>query len=183
MADVFIAGPVDFCDLDSLIEYRLDIRNRLQQWDHNPVNQYSELLATLPELEMDDEIDPLVVMEKSPELPSEPYLEAIRHAIAATSLETVIESPEIVARHTPDEVVADLVDRDLSLLAGSDAVLAYLPRPSCGTMTELVHADDVGVPSVLVSERPPHYARHYATEVYDSLTDGIEAIDREVKMK
>lgn len=180
MADVFIAGPVDFCDLDTLIEYRLDIRNQLRQCGHNPVDQYSELLSILLDLGMDDEIDTQIVMEKVTELPSEPYLEAIQHAIAATSLETVIESPEIVAHHTPDEVIADLVDRDLSLLADSDAVLAYLPRPSCGTMTELVHADDVGIHSVLVSEQPPHYARHYANEVCDSFADGVEAIDKKL---
>lgn len=180
MADVFVAGPVDFCDLDTLIEYRLDIRNRLQQCGHNPVDQYSELLLFLSDSGMNNEIDTQVITEKFTKLPSEPYLEAIQHAIAATSLETVIESPEIVTHHTPDEVIADLVDRDLSLLASSDAVLAYLPQPSCGTMTELIHANDVGVYSVLVSKQPPHYARHYANEVCDSFSEGIESINQKI---
>lgn len=178
MADVFVAGPIDFEDLNTLIEYRLDIRNQLQHCGHNPVDQYSELLSVLSEMKIEDGIDPHIAMKKASELPSEPYIEAIQYAIAATSLETVVESPEIVTHHTPDDVIADLVDRDLSLLTDSDAMLAYLPRPSCGTMTELIHANDVGIHSVLVSKQPPHYARHYAGEVHSSFEEGIKAIDQ-----
>ena len=174
---VFVAGPIDFQDIDELIDYRLRVRDRLQDEGHVPVDQYSEILETVGEMRGDEEPDAAMIQTAMESIPNEPFLRAAQHAIAETSLEEVMESPDILPEHTPESVIDDLVERDLSLLDGSNALLAFLPEPSCGTMAELIHAHDNGIPTIVISERPPHYVQHYADRVEDDLEQALETLE------
>lgn len=174
MTDVFVAGPIDFQDLDAVVEYRLRIRDRLRERGFTPVDQYSEALEQLAAVDFDGD-DPLAAVDVEA-LPDEPYLDAVSAAVAETSVETVVESPSVVPRHTPDSVVESLVERDLELVESADAFLAYLPDPSCGTMAELLHARRNGLRTVVVSDPAPHFVRYYADRTCATVDAAVESL-------
>ncbi|QIO21432.1 hypothetical protein [Haloarcula sp. JP-L23] len=171
MTEVFLAGPIDFQDVETIVDYRLTIRDRLREAGFEPVDQYSAALELVAETD-----DVAEIGERLDELPDEPYLDAVSHAVAATSFEDVLADPSLVPEHTPPEVVADIVERDLSLVADSDAFLAYLPDPSCGTMAELLHAVRCDHPTVVVSETPPHFVQYYADATCPTVEEAIETL-------
>lgn len=174
MTDVFVAGPIDFQDLQTVVDYRLRIRDLLRERGFTPVDQYSEALEQLEAVDFADD-DPLAAIDIE-QLPDEPYLEAVSAAVAETSVETVVESPSVVPRHTPDATVEALVERDLELVESADAFLAYLPDPSCGTMAELLHARENDLRTVVVSDPAPHFVRYYADEVHPTVEDAVESL-------
>lgn len=178
MTRVFVAGPIDFQDVDDVIDYRLALRQRLQDRGLTPVDQYSELLDLFVDLDASDgEIGTSLAAAT---VPDEPFVDAVGHAIEATSMEAVLADPGIVPRHTPEDVIEEMVTRDLSLLEGCSGVLAYLPEPSCGTMVEILRARRESIPVVVVSERPSHYVQYYADEVVPSFEAGVERIEARV---
>lgn len=163
MDDVFLAGPIDFQDLNKIIEYRVRFSDRLRSAGFEPVDQYADAFRLLSS--DDYEFNANALMENIEDLPDEPYVRAVEHAVAATSLESVLNSPDLVPKHAPADVIAAVVERDLELVEGSDAFLAYLPQPSCGTTVELMHAVDNQIPTFIVSPSPPMFIQHFADQV------------------
>jgi len=178
MSRIFVAGPIDFQDVEDVIEYRIELRRRLERRGLTPVDQYSELLELVGALDLED--GGVAGLFEGATVPDEPFVDAAMHAIEATSLEAVLDEPSIVPRHTPEDVIEELVTRDLSLLEGCAGVLAYLPEPSCGTMVEILHATRESIPVVVVSEQPSHYVQHYADDVVPSLEAGVDRIESRV---
>lgn len=177
MSRIFTAGPIDFEGIDSLIEYRSGMHESLRRAGHEPVDQYTEFLRTVSN-EGVTTTEELAATDLAPaDLPDEPFAEIVGHAVAATSLRAVLESPELIPKHAPEALLDDLVDRDMELLRSCDGLVAYLPRPSCGTMVEIVRAYERDLPIVVVSESPPHYPQRFADEVEPTLDAGIERID------
>lgn len=177
MSRIFTAGPIDFEGIDSLIEYRTRMHSSLRERGHEPVDQYTEFLETIQENDITNAMDLSSTSLDLKEISDEPFIEVIGHALAATSFQDILESPESVPSHTPDRLLDDLVERDLELLRSCDGLLAYLPRPSCGTMVEILRASEEGLPVVLVSESPPHYPRRFADVVEPTLSAGLDRID------
>lgn len=178
MSRVFTAGPIDFEGVDSLISYRYELHESLRNLGHTPVDQYTELLQNVAPTGTSETSLPGDVDVSA--LPDEPFAAIVQRAIDETSLETVLETPEVVPRHASDEQIEALVDRDMELLRSCAGLVAYLPRPSCGTMVEIVRASDDGLPVVVISESPPHYVQHFADGVEATIEAGIERIDEMV---
>jgi len=174
MTRIFVAGPIDFQRPADVVDYRLDIGERLRESGFTPVDQYTELLQLLADIEFERQAVTELLSEG--DLPDEPFLDAIYNAVAATSVERVLDDPGIVPDHTPEDVVRDIVNRDFDILGRSEALLAYLPRPSCGTMAEIIRANELD-PPVVVAERPPHYVQYYADAVVDSIEEGVQQVD------
>lgn len=175
MSDVFLAGPIDFHEIGDLAAYRLRMKRAVEAAGHTPVDQYSEALDVVTD--DDDEVDVTAVAADVGRLPSEPYLDAIGEAVAATSMETVLSDPSVVPDHTSEATVERMVERDLELLGRADAILAYLPAPSCGTTVEIVRAADDGLPVVVAADRAPHFVRYFADRVTATVEDGVDAVD------
>lgn len=165
MTRAFLGGPIDYRPLSEVVEYRLRLSERLEAEGFELVDQYSGALGEVADVEFGPDTDLDAVRSVIDDLPDEPYVEAIRHAIDEHSLLEVVQSPELVPQEMPEETVEALVARDLELVETADVMLAYLPRPSCGTMTELLHAHEQGLPVVVLTESPPTFVRYYADEV------------------
>lgn len=175
MTDVFVAGPIDFHDLSDLVEYRLSFRDALADAGFTPVDQYSGALDRI-EGATDESEAVAEALANLDDLPDEPYVRAVGHAIAATSLEEVLENPDVVPEAAPESVIADVVERDLELLRSCDAMVAYFPTPSCGTTVELLHAVEHDVPALVVSESPSMFIQHYANECHDDFEGALESL-------
>ncbi|OAQ52786.1 hypothetical protein HTG_10690 [Natrinema mahii] len=175
MTDVFVAGPIDFRDVDTIVDYRVRIYTLLDKHGFSPVDQYVDVFEQLATVNS-DRTNPLQALDFE-KLQSEPFLDAITAAIEDTSATAVLESPEIVPEHTPDSIVSSIVERDLELVEQADVFLAYLPEPSCGTMAELLHARRHGIPTVVVSEPAPHFVQYYADEIHPTIDDAVATLD------
>lgn len=177
MTDVFVAGPVDFQAFEDLAAYRTRLADGLRERGLTPVDQYSDALALLPEdPQALDHDDASAIASELLSIATEPYLRAFEHAVRETSVEAVLAEPELVPRHTPADVLEDIVERDLELVSTCDAVLAYLPEPSCGTTVEMLHATRRGIPVVVQSERPPLFVRYVADCVHSDLDEALDAV-------
>lgn len=167
MTSVFVAGPIDFHDLSDLVEYRLRFRDALADAGFTPVDQYSGALDRIEG--GSNESETLAdVLRNVDDLPNEPYVDAISHAVAETSVEEVLSDPGKVPEIATDSIIEDIVERDLELLRSCDAMVAYFPTPSCGTTVELLHAVEHDVPALVVSESPSMFIQHYSDECYDT---------------
>lgn len=174
---VFIAGPIDFHDLDDLVEYRLQATELVEEAGHEPVDQYSGALELVRKLDSPDVAE---LAQNLDSLPDEPYVELVQHAMAETSIPAVIEDPDLVPEHATADLVEAVVKRDFELVETTDGVLAYLPTPSCGTMAEIVHAKQAGLPVVVVSEQPPLFVQYFADAVRPDFESGIETLTRQL---
>ena len=174
MTRVFLAGPIDYQPITDVIEYRLGLGDQLESAGYELVDQYSGALEEVVSLDFSnpdlDEIRAVIA-----DLPDEPYVDALNHAIDQHSLLAVIQSPGLIPTEMPDDTVERLVHRDLELVETADVFVAYLPEPSCGTTVELLAADDAGMPTVVISEEPPTFVKYYADSV---VPDAEAAIDR-----
>ncbi len=175
MTDVFVAGPIDFKNFETILAYRTRIYSLLAEHGCTPIDQYSDAFEQLASADL-GQANPLETIELD-ELPDEPYLDAISAAIAASSVEAVFGSPDIVPAHTPEAVVTEIVERDLELVEQADVFLAYLQEPSCGTMVELLHATDHDIPTIAISDPPPHFVRYYADRIYPTIDDAIAELE------
>jgi hypothetical protein len=178
MAQVFIAGPVDLQDLEFIVSYRLELQRALSNRGLTPVDQYSELLERLAG---DDDRDLKSGLVEIADSSDRPYARAIRTTIEQKSVEAVASSPELVLELVPDSLIAEIVEYDLGLVEESDAFLAYLPTPSCGTTVELLHAEDCGLPTAVVSEQPPLFVQHYADDVYNDVESAAAAFVKQLE--
>ncbi|PSP80497.1 hypothetical protein BRC81_02065 [Halobacteriales archaeon QS_1_68_20] len=178
MSRIFVAGPIDYRPLNEVVDYRLRLADLVREEGHSLVDQYSGALERVADIDFGGgPVDLDEIRDVIASLPDEPYVEALRHAIDEHSLLAVVQSPGLVPEEMPPEIVEALVHRDLELVEEADAVLAYLPRPSCGTTAEIVHAHDLGLPIVVVSEEPPTFIRYYADEVLTDEADAIAALE------
>lgn len=175
MCRVFVAGPIDFHDLSDLVAYRLSFRDGLADAGFTPVDQYSAALDRI-EGATDDRDALAETLQNLDELPDEPYVRAVGHAILERSISEVLSSPEVVPAVAPESVVADIVERDLELLRSCDAMLAYFPTPSCGTTVELLHAVEHDVPTHVVSESPSMFVQHYADECHETFDAALDRL-------
>lgn len=176
MTRVFVAGPIDFHDISELVEYRLSFRDELADAGFTPVDQYSGALDRIEGAT--DEGEAIAdALKNLGELPDEPYVHAVGHAIAATSMEEVLSNPEKVPEIAPESVIGDIVERDLELLRTCDAMIAYFPTPSCGTTVELLHAVEHDIPALVVSESPSMFVQHYADECHDTFDGALDSLE------
>jgi nucleoside 2-deoxyribosyltransferase len=180
MTDVFVAGPIDFAEIEDVVEYRLSLRDSLEAAGYTPVDQYSESLRIISEIDFDAEDVVDAVTERLDEFPDEPYLHAVQYAIAETSVQEVVAAPNVVPEYTPESIVSDIVERDLSLLRSCDGIVAYFPRPSCGTMAEMIHANECDVPSVAIGDPAPHYVQYYADDVVETVDEAVQTLEERV---
>lgn len=177
MTKVFIAGPIDFHAFNELADYRRRLSDRLQQRGFTPIDQYSAALSLLPDdLGAIEDVDLQAIVDEVLSDGKEPYIRAVEHAITQTSFEQVLASPELVPRYTPDDILRDIVGRDLELVSSAHAVLAYLPEPSCGSMVEIVHAIQQDIPVVVQSDQPSLFVRYFADSVHDDIDEALDAI-------
>lgn len=174
MTTVFVAGPIDFQDLEAIVDYRLRIHTLLADRGFTPIDQYSDAFEQLATVDL-ERTNPIQAIDRN-ELRDEPYLKAIENAIENSSAENVFASPEDIPRHTPDAIVDSIVERDLELVERADIFLAYLPEPSCGTMAELLHATDHGIQTIVVSDPAPHFVRYYADEIHPTIDDAVASL-------
>lgn len=174
---VFVAGPVDFHDVDDLIEYRLRATELLEEAGCEPVDQYSDALELVRTLDSPDVAE---LVSNLDSLPDEPYVELVQHAMAETSIPAVIDDPALVPEHATPDLVAAVVERDFELAESTDGVLAYLPTPSCGTMAEIIRAKRAGIPVVVVSDQPPLFVQYYADAVRPDFESGIETLTTKI---
>jgi len=176
MTRVFLGGPIDYRPLSEVVEYRLRLSDRLEQEGFELVDQYSGALQDVADIEFGPDTDLDKVRSVIEEMPDEPYVDAVNHAIDQHSLIEVVQSPELVPQEMPEETVEALVRRDLELVETAEVMLAYLPQPSCGTMTELLHAQESGLPVVVITDSPPTFVRHYADEVVEDEDEAMAAL-------
>lgn len=176
MTKVFVAGPIDFHDLSDLVEYRLSFRDQLADAGFTPVDQYSGALDHI-EGATDEGTAVADALQNLGDLPDEPYVHAVGHAIAATSMEEILSNPGRVPEIAPESVIADIVERDLELLRSCDAMVAYFPTPSCGTTVELLHAVEHDIPALVVSESPSMFIQHYADECHDTFEQALDSLE------
>lgn len=176
MCRVFVAGPIDFHEISDVVDYRLTYRASLSDAGFTPVDQYSGALDRVEGI-LDDETDGVSsVLRNIDAFPDEPYVHAVGHAIAATSVEEVIADPKKVPEIAPESVISDIVERDLELLRSCDAMVAYLPSPSCGTTVELLHAVENDIPAFVVSESPPMFIQQYADACYETFDAALDRL-------
>lgn len=175
MCRVFIAGPIDFHEISEVVDYRLTYRAALSNAGFTPVDQYSGALDRIEEI-LDETDGVSSVLRNIDEFPDEPYVHAVGHAIAATSVEEVIADPKKVPETAPESVISDIVKRDLELLRSCDAMVAYFPTPSCGTTVELLHAVENDIPAFVVSESPSMFIQHYADECYETFDAALDRL-------
>lgn len=175
MTRVFLAGPIDYRPIDEVIEYRFRLSDELDDAGFELVDQYSGVLQQVTQIDFENP-DLGEIRRTIEELPDEPYVTALRHAIDEHSLIEVMGDPGLVPQEMRPETVEALVHHDLELVASADALLAYLPQPSCGTTVELLEAHDRGMPSVVITESPPTFVRYYADRVVPDADAAMDAL-------